>query len=118
MNQKPIPQRIDPHLIRMDLDTQAREKTCENTVQEYAEAMENGVTFPPVAVFFDTDTQEYILADGFHRLLAHLRTKPNDQIAIDQYLGNIKDALRYAVCANKSHGLKRTYGDKRRAIER
>ena len=53
----------------MDLETQARERTCEETVREYAEQMESGIMFPPVAGFFDVDTQEYILADGFHRLL-------------------------------------------------
>ena len=105
-------------MIRSDLNTQAREKTCEETIREYAEAMEDGKRFPPITVFLDIDNDQYILADGFHRLFAHLRAKPNDQIIIEQYLGNVKDALRYAVCANQSHGLKRTYGDKRRAVER
>ena len=118
MNPKPIQQSIDPRLVRTDLNTQAREKTCDVTVREYAEAMESGRRFPPIIVFLDIENDLYILADGFHRLFAHLRTKPNDPIIVEQYLGNVKDALRYAVCANQSHGLKRTNGDKRKAIER
>jgi len=118
MNQKPIQQALDPRLIRADLNTQAREKTCEDTVREYAEAMESGKRFPPIIVFFDIENAIYILADGFHRLFAHLRAQPNDLIIVEQYLGSFKDALRYAVCTNQSHGLKRTNGDKRRAVER
>jgi len=118
MNSKPIQQSIDPRKIRTDLNTQAREKTCDETVREYAEAMENGTRFPPITVFFDLENELYILADGFHRLFAHLRVKPNDPIIIEQFLGNVKDALRYAICANQSHGLKRTNGDKRKAVMR
>ena len=118
MTQKPIQQSIEPHKIRADLNTQAREKTCEDTVREYAEAMENGRRFPPIVAFYDVETDLYILADGFHRLFAHLQARPNDPIIIEQYLGNVKDALCYAICANQSHGLKRSSGDKRRAVER
>lgn len=118
MNSKPIQQSIDPRLIRADMNTQAREKTCGDTVKEYAEAMENGKRFPPITVFLDIENETYILADGFHRLFAHLRAKPNDTIIVEQYLGGYKDALRYAICANQSHGLKRSNADKRKAVER
>ena len=114
--QKPTPQRIDPHEIRMDLETQARSETGADTVQEYAELMENGVTFPPLSVFFDVETQEYILADGFHRLFAHLRARPNDPVEIEQYLGDASDAQWFAICANQSHGRRRSNEDKRNAV--
>ncbi|HBT75682.1 MAG TPA: hypothetical protein DEB39_01875 [Planctomycetaceae bacterium] len=114
---KPIPQNIDPRLIRIDLGTQARKTTNENTVREYAEAMEAGAVFPPVTVFFDIAEERYILADGFHRLLAHLKVKPNDLILVEQYLGDVDEAQWYAICANQSHGLIRTHEDKRTAIE-
>ncbi|MCL2623152.1 MAG: hypothetical protein FWD31_05730, partial [Planctomycetaceae bacterium] len=117
MNSKPIQQSIDPRKIRTDLNTQAREKTCDETVREYAEAMENGTRFPPIVVFFDLENELYILADGFHRLFAHLRVKPNDPIIIDQFLGNVNDARWYSIGANKSHGLMRSNEDKRTAVE-
>ena len=113
----PIQQSIDPRKIRADLNTQAREKTCDETVREYAEAMENGKRFPPITVFFDLENEQYILADGFHRLFAHLRVKPNDPIIIEQILGNVKDAQWFSIGANKSHGLKRSNEDKRNAVE-
>lgn len=117
MNKKPVPQRIDPHLVRMDLNTHARKAIDTNCVTEYAEAMERGTVFPPLTVFFNIAAGEYVLADGFLRLSAHLQTKPNDLISVEQYLGTAKDALRYAVGANKSHGLRRTNEDKRNAVE-
>ena len=104
-------------MIRTDLNTQARKKTCDDTVREYAEAMEKGERFPAIIVFLDLENNLYILADGFHRLFAHLRAKTNDPIIVEQYLGNRRDALRYAVSANKSHGLKRSNEDKRNAVE-
>ena len=88
MNQKPIQQSIDPRLIRTDLNTEARGETSEETIREYAEEMENGTRFPPITVYFDVENTLYILADGFHRLFAHLRVKPNDPIIVEQYLGD------------------------------
>ena len=79
--------------------------------------MENGTRFPPIIVFFDIENEIYILGDGFHRLFAHLRAKPNDPIIVEQYLGNVQDAQWYSIGANKSHGLKRSNEDKRNAVE-
>ena len=104
-------------MIRIDLGTQARRETNDETVQEYAELMESGVIFPSCSVFFDVETQQYIMADGFHRLLAHLKAKPNDAIVVDQYLGNVEDARWFAIGANRSHGLKRSNEDKRNAVK-
>ena len=78
--------------------------------------MENGTRFPPITVFFDIENEIYVLGDGFHRLFAHLRAKPNDPIIVEQYLGNVQDAQWYSIGANKSHGLKRSNEDKRNAV--
>ena len=54
-----------------DLNTrnlQTRAALNEDTVQDYADAMERGDRFPAVTVF--TDGAEYYLADGFHRVEA------------------------------------------------
>ncbi|HNH50086.1 MAG TPA: ParB/Srx family N-terminal domain-containing protein, partial [Myxococcota bacterium] len=55
--------------IRTDGGTQARGSMNEDTVETYAEAMAEGVTFPPVVVYLD-DQGDAWLADGFHRLAA------------------------------------------------
>lgn len=117
MKQRPIRQSIDPKIIRTDLGTQARNGNSEETIEEYVEAMENGAEFPPLVVFFDIVTSLYILADGFHRLIAHLRVRPNGPIIVEQYSGTVEDAQWYSIGANKSHGLKRTNEDKRNAVE-
>ncbi len=115
MRQRPIRQSIDPKIIRIDLGTQVRKGNCEATIEEYVEAMEAGADFPPLTVYFDILIGIYILADGFHRLIAHLRVRPNDPILVEQYSGTVEDAQWYAIGANKTHGLKRTNEDKRNA---
>ena len=117
MNQQAIRQSIDPKIIRVDLGTQVRKGYNEETIVEYGEAMEAGAVFPPLTVFFDLVLAIYILADGFHRLIAHLRVRPNDPIIVEQYLGTVEDARWFSIGSNKTHGLKRTNEDKRNATE-
>jgi hypothetical protein len=50
-------------------ETQARERLDRQVVADYAEAMTEGATFPPVVLFFDGDEGFYI-GDGFHRIHA------------------------------------------------
>ena len=109
---------IDPRRIRTDLDTQIRVDWNEEAVREYAELMERGVEFPPLLVFFDEPNNRMILADGFHRLAAHMRVKPNDMILVEQRLGDVEDAKWAAIIANQTHGIRRTNDDKRNAVKR
>ena len=53
----------------IDKGTQTRDEIDQKTVTEYAEALLNKETFPPVVVFHDGIN--YYLADGFHRYFAH-----------------------------------------------
>ena len=110
--------KIDPKRIRIDCDTQSRVEMNEAVIGEYAEAMERGEEFPAILVFFDEESNEFILADGFHRYFAHLRAKPNDPILAEQRLGTIEDARWASLAANQSHGLRRTNADKRNAAKR
>ena len=110
--------KIDPKRICIDLDTQIRVDWNEEAVREYAEAMESGVEFPPLLVFYDEPNHRIILADGFHRLAAHKLVKPNDQILVEQRLGDVEDARWAAIIANQSHGIRRTNADKRNAVRR
>lgn len=89
--------------------TQVRAEISEETVEQYAEAMIAGDEFPAVVVFAQDD--KFILADGFHRVMAHERAGfPGIVCAV--YAGGVEDALRYALQANARHGLKRTNADK------
>ncbi|WP_353428918.1 ParB N-terminal domain-containing protein [Paracoccus denitrificans] len=100
--------------IRIDGGTQARACLNEQTVAEYAEAMEDPNTvFPPVVVYFDG--REYWLADGFHRLAAWRQIGRTD-IPADVRQGDRRRAILHSVAANSAHGLRRTNEDKRRAV--
>ena len=110
--------KIDPKRIRIDCDTQSRVELNEAIIAEYAEAMERGEEFPAILVFFNEATDEFIIADGFHRYHAHMKAKPNDPILAEQELGTIDDAIWASLAANKSHGLQRTNADKRNAVRR
>jgi uncharacterized ParB-like nuclease family protein len=92
---------------------QVRARLCEETVQEYVEAMAAGAKFPPVIVFHDGTN--YWLADGFHRLEAWKRNGVNS-IKAEVKEGNRIDALKFAFGANNSHGLRMSSEDKRQAI--
>lgn len=100
--------------IRTDAGTQPRAGTDTEVVKEYAEALQAGAKLPPVTVFHDGDT--YILADGFHRYAAHGLIKRR-KIGVDIKQGTARDAKEFSLGANKGHGLRRSPGDKRRAIE-
>jgi len=92
---------------------QVRTRLCEETVKEYAEAMAAGAKFPPVIVYHDG--ANYWLADGFHRLEAWKRNGV-ESIKAEVKEGSRIDALKFAFCANNSHGLRMSNEDKRQAV--
>ncbi len=95
--------RIDA--IRIDGETQMRERNDDGTVEEYAEAYRNATAMPPLEVVFDGE--DYWVWDGFHRHHAALRAG----------LAELPVNARWLACgANRTHGLKRTNEDKRRAV--
>lgn len=98
----------------IDRGTQSRAKINEETVAEYAEAMAEGVEFPPVIVFFDG--VEYFLGDGFHRLHA-VRKLGKTSIAVDVRTGTLRDAIKHSLGANDDHGLRRSNEDKRKCVQ-
>jgi hypothetical protein len=98
--------------IRMDEDIQARAKIDESVIKEYAEAMEENVSFPPVTVYHDGN--ELWLSDGFHRIAAEKRLGYEETNA-EIRKGGRRDAIIYSVGANSTHGLRRTNEDKHRA---
>ncbi|MGR3278903.1 streptomycin biosynthesis regulator [Acaryochloris marina NIES-2412] len=108
-------QTVEIAKIRMDGGTQPRAKLFEEVVDDYAEDMKQGATFPPVTIYFDGE--EYWLADGFHRVRAKEAVGATE-VTADVRFGTQRDAVLYAVGANAVHGLRRTNADKRRAVIR
>jgi ParB-like chromosome segregation protein Spo0J len=105
---------LDITKIRIDGGTQSRVELDQTIVNEYAEAMQTGATFPPVRVFNDGATNW--LADGFHRYFA-VRKAGLDNIDAEIIEGTQRDAILYSLGANGKHGLRRTNADKRKAVE-
>lgn len=99
--------------IRTDGGTQPRAVIDFAAVDDYMDAMQDGVKFPPIVVFYDGS--DYWLADGFHRCKAAFGAGLED-IACDIHQGTQQDAQWYSFAANKTNGLRRTSDDKQRAI--
>ena len=106
--------RIPLAQIEIGAGTQARTRIDNALAEEYAEAMQDGAFFPPVIVF--SDGKNSYLADGFHRVEAARRCGFLDIDAIVEQ-GTARDALWYALGANKAHGLRMSRADVRRAVE-
>lgn len=102
---------LDLQSIRLDGGTQSRAALCDETIEEYAEHVDE---LPWSDVFYDGN--DYWLADGFHRWHAHHRAgRQTMRCHVRQ--GTRRDAILFSVSANDTHGLRRTNADKRRAVE-
>lgn len=94
--------KLNLEAIRLDGQTQARVALDSAQVAEYAEAIRDGETFPPIVVFHDGS--DYWLADGFHRYHA---TKQVGHVSIEAEVrtGTVEEAQIYAFGANAKRGL-------------
>ena len=95
---------------------QTRAETDAATIEEYAEAAQRGAKFPPVSVIADAEADTFWLWDGVHRMEAAKRLGAK-RIRADVQGGTYADALRLALGANATHGLRRTNADKRKALD-
>jgi hypothetical protein len=100
--------------IELDASIQCRASINTDTVNEYAESMTAGEKFPPVELFGAADS--CLIGDGWHRVLAARQIGAVD-IDANMHSGGRVDALRFALSANASNGLRRTNADKRRCVE-
>jgi hypothetical protein len=101
---------IELSKIRIDGETQRRDKIDQGTVDKYAELMADGEEFPAVALFYDGVS--YWLADGFHRYHAHNKNNA-ETILAEVVNGTLRDAIFFSLGANKKHG-KETTRDERK----
>ena len=99
--------------IRIDGGTQSRADADDGVMAEYAEAYLRGDPMPPIYIV--DDGQDKWLVDGFHRRGGAIRAGLEliDCIIVK---GTLEEARWMALAANKTHGLRRTNGDKRHAV--
>src|SRR5690349_10489532 len=95
--------------IITDAGTQTRAEINNDVVKEYAADMKKGDKFPAIDVFKDGD--RYILANGFHRVKA-AKLNGASEILAQVREGTLIDAIKFAVGANTTNGLRRTNEDK------
>ena len=96
--------------------TQIRKKLHTDVIDAYREDLENGAIFPAIIVFREKGSSRNILADGFHRLFAHIHAE-REEIDCDIREGGMKDALIEAAGSNFDHGIRRSRADCRHAVE-
>ena len=94
--------------------TQIRLALDEGVVEEYADAYRAEKVLPPIDVF--VKGKKRILADGFHRYAAATKAELKE-LPCTLHTGSHEDALKFALGANTSHGLRRTNADKRNAAK-
>ena len=96
--------------------TQVRTTLNKDIIDQYQSDLEGGAVFPAVVVFAEEGSARHILADGFHRLLAHVNAGL-EMIEVEVHKGGMHEALIYALSANRAHGLRRTNADKINAVK-
>lgn len=99
--------------IQLDTTIQCRADIDIATVNEYSEAMQEGVEFPPVELY-GTAEKSWI-GDGWHRVMA-AKSIDIPEISANLHPGGRMEALRAALAANAAHGRRRTNADKRCAV--
>src|SRR5438105_470916 len=113
----PASNQIELAKIKLNDGTQPREYINAGTVGEYIADIKAGDVFPPIDLFYDGKT--YRLGHGFHRLYAH-RGVGHKTIEAIVHPGTKEDAQWFSFAANREQdhvGLRRTHGDKQRAIQ-
>jgi|GEM_PF-5960994 len=113
----PLEATIKIDSIRDEPNLQMRTRLDLKVVQEYATAIEDGATFPPVDVFeCEGPKGYYYLADGFHRVAA-AKAAGQTEVHARIHPRGFSESMSFALSANSEHGLRRSSADKREAIK-
>ena len=105
---------INVAAIELDESAQCRAEMNQDVIVDYSERMSAGDEFPPIEVF--GTRKKCWIGDGWHRVLAS-RENGDKTIAANLHPGGRTEAIKHALNANATHGLKRSNADKRRAVE-
>ena len=102
--------------VRMDGGTQPRAGLDMGYVADLVADIQAGAALPPIDVMYDGNV--YWLFDGFHRMAAYRKIYQDRPFYVDARVsqGTLEDAQWSSFGVNKSHGLRRTNEDKRRAV--
>jgi ParB/Sulfiredoxin domain len=99
--------------IHRDSKVQPRERIDPSVVADYQERLQEGDVFPPVVVY--CIDKKYLLVSGYHRLEA--ATLAGEKIIrCEVREGTLRDAILHSAACNSTHGLRRTWADKRKAV--
>lgn len=93
---------------------QSRAAVDASVVDEYAERMEAGDSFPPGEAVYDGGT--YWVYDGCLRFEARVK-RDGVKMKLNIRDGRKKDAIWLSLSANQIHGLRRTNADKHHVVE-
>jgi hypothetical protein len=97
--------------IRIDGGTQSRVEIDEDYVAELVECID---ALPPPIVLVEGDN--FWMADGFHRVYAHRKAGRKVIRCVCRH-GTKRQAVKFSLQANSTHGKRRTNEDKRRAVQ-
>ena len=113
-----LPPPTNEHLALADLDssstTHVRVEISKETVADYTDLLKEGREFPPITVF--RSAGKLYLADGFHRVAAHLAAG-RTHVEAHVYAGTAQNALWFELGANATHGRRLTRAETRRALK-
>lgn len=102
--------------INIAASPKVRSEVREETIAEYAKEYQRRKNDMPDAVLFEHQNDQYIVADGMHRIMAMKATGIKGR-QFDVRKGTFQDCLAFALTANLHHGLRRTNADKRTSVE-
>lgn len=105
---------VDIDKINRTNAVQIRSRLNQDAVERY---MENFDQLPPIVLFDVRGFEEYILADGFHRIEAAIRLG-HETIKSDIMTGSLNEAMEYAVKANIKHGVPLSTAERESAVLR
>lgn len=102
--------------VTVDAALQSRVDVRPDVVDEYAEALDLGATFPPLRVCLVLGRM--MLVDGYHRHAAYIRREVEVCKVEVVESCDMRRAAWIALGANADHGMRRTKADRERAITR
>jgi hypothetical protein len=93
-----------------------RDEINKLTIEEYAQSYASKSPMPPPHLFKIKEARTWWIADGRHRIEA-FRTLGKRAMECETHAGTFDEALKFALGANNTHGLRRSLADKRRCVE-
>jgi len=112
----PVTTQLKCDSIEATAATQVRTRLHKDYIDAYCEDIKAGAIMPAIDVFREKGSSRTILSRGFHRLYAAIHAD-RDEIECEVHEGGMHEALIHALGGNGKHGLRRTSGDKRNAVE-